>query len=308
MEDKSVFVDACPLGSTPPPAVKHPELHSLSALFGVVDGHGGVDVAKYVRDHFYGHFHDLATLPLDKPRPHALEAKAAHIPVAEGGVRDPLFGSFLALEKALSSDPTRWSLAQDQGAVAVFIYVRWGSARAAPISLYVGNVGDCEAVMAVGGKPDLLTTKHDSSSAVEQAAIQQRGGFVSLDQMGHHRAMGTLLPSRTLGDFRCKPWVSCIPHVARRDLGPDAHFVVLASDGLWDFLSPADAVRLVYKHVTAPTLLPMQESVLRQRLKQTAKMLVAEATNEAMKRGSVSMDNLSVMVVFFRPPPYTFDG
>jgi hypothetical protein len=56
-----------------------------------------------------------------------------------------------------------------------------------------------------------------------------------------------LAVSRALGDLAFKTpqrVVSCVPHVHTRLLDDRDRFLVLASDGLWDVLSDADAVQL----------------------------------------------------------------
>lgn len=72
--------------------------------------------------------------------------------------------------------------------------------------------------------------------------------------------------------------VTALPEVTAVELGPDDHFLILASDGLWDVMSVQEAVGLVYDTVKDPTL--------------AGKRLVCEA----LMRGSA--DNVTAMVVF----------
>lgn len=75
--------------------------------------------------------------------------------------------------------------------------------------------------------------------------------------------------------------VTALPEITSLDLTPQDHFVVLATDGLWDVVSAQEAVGLVYDTVKDPTL--------------AAKRLVTEA----LMRGSA--DNVSAIVVFLVP-------
>ena len=53
--------------------------------------------------------------------------------------------------------------------------------------------------------------------------------------------------TRALGDLAFKTprrLVSCVPHVHARTLEERDRFLILASDGLWDVLSDAEAVQL----------------------------------------------------------------
>ncbi len=72
--------------------------------------------------------------------------------------------------------------------------------------------------------------------------------------------------------------VTALPEVTAVELGPDDHFLILASDGLWDVMSVQEAVGLVYDTVKDPTL--------------AGKRLVCEA----LMRGSA--DNVTAVVVF----------
>ncbi len=50
--------------------------------------------------------------------------------------------------------------------------------------------------------------------------------------------------TRSLGDFDEKGrGVSAVPEVVTRLLGPSDHFLLLATDGLWDCVDSAEAVR-----------------------------------------------------------------
>lgn len=85
------------------------------------------------------------------------------------------------------------------------------------------------------------------------------------------RLLGQLMPLRAFGDFRFKwprhvlekwvspivgesalpphyktpPYLTASPEIVRYTLGPRDKFLVIASDGLWDLLSPTQVVRLV---------------------------------------------------------------
>ena len=85
------------------------------------------------------------------------------------------------------------------------------------------------------------------------------------------RLLGLLMPLRAFGDFRFKwprhvlekwvspalgqsavpphyktpPYLTARPEITTHTLGPRDKFLVIASDGLWDLLSPTQVVRLV---------------------------------------------------------------
>lgn len=90
------------------------------------------------------------------------------------------------------------------------------------------------------------------------------------------RLLGQLAPLRALGDFRYKwtrdimnkivvpyfgetaippnyhtpPYLSAKPQTSYHKLTPKNKFLILASDGLWDLMTPLEAVHLVGEHMT----------------------------------------------------------
>lgn len=74
---------------------------------------------------------------------------------------------------------------------------------------------------------------------------------------GVWRVEGKLALSRSIGDFDYDPYLSRVPHVAvrslRREENPEARFyryLILASDGLWDVMSNAEAVAFLEERAT----------------------------------------------------------
>lgn len=52
-----------------------------------------------------------------------------------------------------------------------------------------------------------------------------------------------------VGDFEYKPYVIAIPDVREISLNGGEDFIILACDGLWDYLSEDDAAIIVYNMV-----------------------------------------------------------
>ena len=99
---------------------------------------------------------------------------------------------------------------------------------------------------------------------------------------GVWRVNGILATSRALGDFALKNNHVVSPEPDVRTFRMSEHkplFMILATDGLWDVFSNADAVRFVHNHLNETDY--------------GAKSLA----NEAFAKGS--LDNVSVIVVNF---------
>lgn len=128
-----------------------------------------------------------------------------------------------------------------------------------------------------------LTVAHKASGEAEKARITAAGGMVM-----RGRIFGDLSVSRAMGDADYKVpkqsanYVSAEPHLSSHDLIYEKHdFLIMASDGLWDKVSPQEAVAMV--GARKADLNPSELSAL--------------LLDEALKRGS--SDNLTAVVVLF---------
>jgi len=151
-------------------------------------------------------------------------------------------------------------------------------------TLFVANVGDCEAVLAsIHPNPyRLLTVKHKPTFPSERERIERLGGTVV-----YGRLFGDLAVSRALGDAAFKrpaleeDMVTCSPHILRVELSLEDGFLLMACDGLWDKYSYSEAVVFVAK-LRMQGLTPFEVS----------QALAADAIER------VSKDNVTVLIVF----------
>lgn len=187
--------------------------------------------------------------------------------------------AFLRLDRDISAEaidhtsPRTMSVALS-GSCAVVAHVD-GS------HLSVASVGDCVAVL--GSLADTsqwiatkLTNEHNADNIQEVHRIQsehptsERETVIKSD-----RLLGQLAPLRALGDFRFKwaadtlqkfdipvsaayltpPYLSAKPEVIQRHLSSKDKFMILASDGLWDIISPLQAVRLIGDYISGRAFL-----------------------------------------------------
>ncbi|XP_060535863.1 pyruvate dehydrogenase [acetyl-transferring]-phosphatase 1, mitochondrial isoform X2 [Cylas formicarius] len=153
--------------------------------------------------------------------------------------------------------------------------------------LHVASVGDCCAVLgSLSDSNSWLATKlseeHNSYNQAELDRIyaehpeNERGSVIKMD-----RLLGQLAPLRAMGDFRFKwsrdimenviarhfgehmvpqnyltpPYLTASPDVAYHRLTPRDRFLILATDGLWDILTPLQAVKLVGDHMKSEVTL-----------------------------------------------------
>ncbi|KAK4872684.1 hypothetical protein RN001_014713 [Aquatica leii] len=157
--------------------------------------------------------------------------------------------------------------------------------------LNIANLGDCNAVIGVLNESNSwiankLTIEHNSYNHAEvKRIISQHPRNESSTIIKMERLLGQLAPLRAFGDFRYKwskqtlrdvvlehfgetcippnyytpPYLTARPEVIYRRLTPNDKFLVLASDGLWDIISPLQVVRYVGEHMSGKvTLSPLK--------------------------------------------------
>ncbi|XP_022737410.1 protein phosphatase 2C 57-like isoform X2 [Durio zibethinus] len=226
---------------------------SFAAVF---DGHGGVSSVKFLRDELY---------------------KECVTALQDGILLNG--GDFNAIKKALmiafeNADKKLLNWLEtigegdedESGSTATVMLI--GNEV-----LFISHVGDSSVVLSRSGKVEVLTDSHrpygsSKASLQEIRRIREAGGWIV-----NGRICGDIAVSRSFGDARFKTkknemlkkgveerrWsekfisrvvfngdlVIASPDTFIVTLGSDAEFVLLASDGLWDYINSLDAVAFV---------------------------------------------------------------
>ncbi|RZB83181.1 putative protein phosphatase 2C 39 isoform B [Glycine soja] len=238
-------------------------------LFAIFDGHAGQNVPNYLRSHLFDnilHEPDFWKEPAD------------------------------AVKRAYSkTDSNILDMSGELG--------RGGSTAVTAIlvncqKLIVANIGDSRAVLCKKGVAKQLSVDHEPTA--EHEDIKNRGGFVSnfpvylehdrlcssakdtafvINSGDVPRVDGRLAVSRAFGDKSLKKHLSSEPFVTVENIGDDAEFVILASDGLWKVMSNQEAANCIKNIKDA---------------RSSAKRLTEEAVNRK------STDDISCIVVKFQ--------
>ena len=107
---------------------------------------------------------------------------------------------------------------------------------ASAIQLHLANVGDTRAVLVSEGAPaKRLTVDHVALDPNEARRVHQAGGHVTNNRVG-----GILAITRALGDHTLKGdsgGVTAEPYCFVHTVDDHDRFVVMASDGVWEFVS-----------------------------------------------------------------------
>ncbi|PRT52546.1 Protein phosphatase 2C 1 [Wickerhamiella sorbophila] len=142
------------------------------------------------------------------------------------------------------------------------------------------NVGDSTIVLCQNGVAKVISYDHNCREMLEHNRLASETCLMSEDGriIGPY---GGLAVTRTLGDLAYKPYACAIPFVNYGYINNEDEFVIIASDGLWDVMTPQDAVA-------------------KARNLGTASEMASELVEYAIKKSS--RDNITCGVVLFRPP------
>ena len=233
-------------------------------LFGVFDGHGGKEVAQWVKKHF---------VP-------ALEENANFI---AGKYKEALEETFLYMDELMTTKENKEELKilnklsreeggsgnqnmdifkqifeQNKGAVGDIAMGTGCTAIVALISkdtLYFANAGDSRAVLSKNGVAYPMSTDHKPENDEEKARVYKADGFVV-----DGRIKGNLNLSRSLGDLEFKVpknfhpkeyMITAFPEVTSCKLSSDCDFIILGCDGIWDCKKNQEAVDFVQKRINS---------------------------------------------------------
>lgn len=185
------------------------------------------------------------------------------------------------------------------------------------LNLHVASTGDCGAVLGIQcpetgqWQSKKLNNEHNADNLKEVQRILEEHPKEEHDTaIRNERLLGQLAPLRALGDFRYKwsneimdkyvvptfgehavpphyytpPYLTALPEVQHHVLGPSDKFLVIASDGLWDFLTPSQVVGLVGEHLNSKKVLePMKLPPGEVTLLDVSKLLAERKAGRARK-------------------------
>lgn len=245
-----------------------------TSIYGVFDGHGpyGHDVSSFVQEALPRCF---AQDPLFTDEPE--KALSAAFPSSHKQCTD----SQSELHYDCSLSGTTATLAMHRDGV-----------------LYLGHVGDSRAVLARkrGGelKAEDLTEDHKPTCESERRRIQAAGGQVRrLDGDIPHRVFlsGKMYPglamTRSIGDtVGVTAGVTSTPDVQALKVQKDWRFLLLCSDGIWEFITSQEAVDIIAKYPASD----VQKAV---------DTLASEAWNRWINEEGDVVDDITVICAWF---------
>ncbi|KRX00345.1 Protein phosphatase 2C (PP2C)-like domain [Pseudocohnilembus persalinus] len=211
------------------------------SIFGVFDGHGGKEVAKFVELHFVEEIVKLqeykdknfeeALIKVFQQMDEMMEKPEGQIELAKirlGTNEEPLGGQ---------------SYAGCTANVALFY----------KNTLYIANAGDSRSVICKNGKAVALSEDHKPEDTKEKTRIREAGGFVT-----EGRVNGNLNLSRALGDLEyknnkdlkpCQQLIISKPDVTKTELNKDFEFLLMGCDGIWECKSNQELIEFCKERI-----------------------------------------------------------
>jgi serine/threonine protein phosphatase PrpC/CheY-like chemotaxis protein len=258
-----------------------PEGQTDDIFIGLYDGHTGKEAAEFARDHLHYYLANQPTYETD------MEASLAKT-------------FFQTDEGFIRSAP-----GSEAGTTATAIIIRG-------TKLFISNAGDARVVLCRNQLPVVLTKLHRPEDPEETELIKNRGGSIYFYN-GAWRVNATLSVSRSLGDYSCRQYITCEPEVVVHNIDySQDEFLVVASDGLWDYMSPEEVVAFVQQcrhevdDARAARLLQQNglasdsdnEDGTSSESMQNYAIVTAALVDEALQKGS--SDNVSCVIVHFQ--------
>mmetsp|Transcript_7906 Transcript_7906/g.18635 ORF Transcript_7906/g.18635 Transcript_7906/m.18635 type:complete len:368 (-) Transcript_7906:83-1186(-) len=245
-----------------------------TSIFGVFDGHGpyGHDVSSFVQVHLPRHFVQDPHFQDDPEQALASAFPETHRHCAE------------------SQAEGRYDCALS-GTTATLAMHREGF-------LYVAHVGDSRAVLArkhdEGLRAEDLTVDHKPTCDGERRRIQAAGGQVKrLEGDIPYRVFlsGKMYPglamTRSIGDILgASAGVTSTPEVRSFQVQRDWRFMLICTDGIWEFIKTQEAVDIIARHSPAEA-------------QKAAESLAAEAWNRWIQEEGNVVDDITVIVTWF---------
>lgn len=224
---------------------------SFAAVF---DGHAGFSSVKFLRDELY------------KECVAALQEGSVLKGKDFDTVSKALKEAFESTDRKLLNWLETAEVEDESGSTATVVLI--GNNM-----LFVSHIGDSSVVLSRSGRAVALTESHrpygsNKACLQEIKRIREAGGWIT-----NGRICGDIAVSRAFGDMRFKTkknemvkkgveegrWsekfvsrirfnddlVIASPDVFKVTLGPDAEFLILASDGLWDYMKSTEVVNFV---------------------------------------------------------------
>ncbi|XP_048442537.1 protein phosphatase 2C 56 [Pyrus x bretschneideri] len=235
-------------------------------FFGVYDGHGGNQVAKFCAERM----HEVIAQEWDRETIDGYEWRRRWEAAFSIG--------FERADNELMAESVAPEMVGSTAVVAVL----------SGCQIIISNCGDSRALLCRGTETIPLTVDQKPDREDELKRIEGDGGKVI--NWNGARVFGVLAMSRAIGDRYLRPWIIPVPEVTFMTRTDEDECLILASDGLWDVMTNDEVGEVARHHLrrrrrsisTLDDVSPAQ--------------VVADYLTE-IAYGRNSSDNISIVVV-----------
>jgi len=269
------------------------------SLFGVFDGHGGKEVACYVKKHLA---EELLKLDSYKKGDYkaALEEiflKVDELLITESGRKELATYSKNA-NNGEKSNPFFSSGGEDDN-VAFFAGCTACAALITKTEIYVANAGDSRCVASKKGVALELSIDHSPDVDTEIKRIEKAGGVID-----YGRVNGSLNLTRSLGDLEHKmnsslkqeeQVITAFPDVRIEKRSADLNYLIIACDGIWDCLTSQQAIDFVNERIEKAK--NDKDGKLSRIVETMFDKIVA---SDVASSGGIGCDNMTCVIISFK--------
>lgn len=226
-------------------------------IFGVCDGHGGVEVAKYIKNHFVEIF---LSDPLYKSGMITMALKETYKKINENLRTQEAYKELtkyhLEFKKEFNKQLSEENLKeyQSKGFIENLAYEIGSTCNVVVIhnnEFFYANCGDSRSILLRHGEACPMSTDHKPELPNEFKRIRRSGSIIK-----EGRVNGILNMSRSIGDLQFKRGrsvgdfaVSCVPDVMNEAISDFDDFIIIACDGIWESITNEKMANYVYNKV-----------------------------------------------------------
>lgn len=179
---------------------------------GVYDGHVGKEAATYAAENLHKRFLAVSSRLLSP--------------------EDAFMETYQAISDELTS--------QNSGACAANFLIKGRM-------VFFANVGDSRIIVVADQDVYQLTVDHRIDDPAERKRIREMGGIISEPYV--YKGSRGLMPTRTIGDEYFKTvGIIATPSVGRYAITKNDHFLIVATDGLFDVMTNREVAKIVQRH------------------------------------------------------------
>jgi len=276
-------------------------------MYGIYDGHGGDICSRFVADR------------LPKQIMSSLKTRKAQ---TDSDYISSIKSSFIRVDEQFLTEHRYIVKTSASGSCGVTVLIRNDT-------LIIGNLGDSRVLLGSckdsSWSHELLTNDHNTKNEKERELVKQRTsdpmpirGHVT-NRVPGERIGGVLMVTRAFGDGIFKrrdmslapfipylPYITNEPEVSTHKITQTDRFAVISSDGLYEYLTPAEVTSIVSKQLeTTKDGSKIGAALIEYQFEKVA-VLANKTVDEikAIRNRKEFMDDISIIIILFSPSSF----